>query len=236
MASSSELLIQGLGSMAGAIAGRKDRRIESAAAAEAYDRSSAAYSGFEFTDPSAGLSNPYANLTVNQQQAQFQAQQQQQGLANALAMSQESFGGGGIAAATQSLLGQQSANLQQISGDIGRQESRNQLLAAQGQQTMQLKQAEYDWKVQGQEFDKVGTELGMAQARQTAAAQAKAKAAADFVGGLGSAIIGGVGMYMGMPPMRDTEMLAPLAKKLNPMANPSEMGTRIQRSQAYLRN
>ena len=129
--------VEGVGMIVGSmIGGRARRREERAAKAELAQRKQA-YETFEFKDPSAQMTNPFEDLTVNQQQAQFQSQQQQQGLASTLSGMQAAAGGSGIAALAQAMAGQQSQNLQAASASIGQQESANQMAAARGQQNLQ---------------------------------------------------------------------------------------------------
>ena len=196
MASSSEeLLIQGLTGIASGVVGGRDRRKELAASKAALARSRGEFEGFDFTNPFTGMENTFEDLTVNQQQSQFLAQQQQQGLAQGLTAAQASFGGGGIAAATQSLMSQQAINLQKSSASIGQQESANQILAAKGAAGLQRLEGTAELRVQQSEFDKTSTTLGMNQARQAAAEEAKLAARQALVGGVGQAAIGGVGLY-----------------------------------------
>ena len=75
-------VIKAVGSLFG---GGKRRREEKRAAQELAARKST-YENFEFKDPSANMTNPFEDLTVNQQQANFAAQQQQQGVTLALAL------------------------------------------------------------------------------------------------------------------------------------------------------
>ena len=196
MASSSEeLLIQGLTGIASGVVGGRARRAELAASSSALARSRGEFEQFNFANPFTGMQNTFEDLTVNQQQAQFLAQQQQQGLAQGLAAAQGSFGGGGIAAATQSLMNQQAINLQKSSASIGQQESANQVLAAKGAAGLQRLEGAAELRIQESEFDKTSTILGMAQARQKAAEEAKLAARQAVIGGVGQLAIGGAGLY-----------------------------------------
>ena len=176
-------VIKAVGSLFG---GRKRRREQQAAAQELATRKQA-YETFEFKDPSANLTNPFEDLTVNQQQAQFAAQQQQQGLASTLGGLQQAAGGSGIAALAQTLAQQQSANLQQASASIGQQEAANQMARAQGQQNLERQRMEGQKIKEAKEFGRTETLLGMAQSRKAAADRARQQAKADLVGGLASA-------------------------------------------------
>ena len=82
----------------------------------------------------AAVRNPYANLAVATEAAEFQAQQVDQSLANTLdAMQAGGFGAGGATA-----LAREAAKAKQgISADIQKQESVNQRFFAQGEQIRQ---------------------------------------------------------------------------------------------------
>ena len=189
-------VIKAVGSMFG---GGKRRKEQREAARELKTRQQD-YESFQFKDPTADMTNPFEDLTVNQQQDQFQAQQSQQGLANTMSGLQGAAGGSGIAALAQAMAGQQSQNLQAASASIGAQEAANQMKAAQGAQTLQAKRAEGAKYVQNKEFDRTSTLLGMAQERKSAADAAREAAKQDLVGGLadaagsaGAVLTGGVG-------------------------------------------
>ena len=162
------------------------------------------FRAMEFSNPYAGMENPYAenvyeDLTVNQQQAQFQSQQGAQQRANIMGGLRGAAGSSGIAGLAQAMANQGQLQAQQISASIGQQEAMNQKLRAQGEEKLQaiqlgeakrvqstllgeqgrLQQAD----VQGQiyEFEtKEGREmqeLNRKQAQITGAAQAEASAA-----------------------------------------------------------
>lgn len=85
-------------------------------------------------DNRAEIRNPYANLAVATEAAEFQAQQVDQSLANTLdAMQAGGFGAGGATA-----LAREAAKAKQgISADIQKQEATNQKFFAQGEQVRQ---------------------------------------------------------------------------------------------------
>ena len=96
------------------------------------------------------IRNPYANLAVATEAAEFQAQQVDQSLANTLdAMQAGGFGAGGATA----LAREASKSKQGISADIQKQEATNQKFFAQGEQIRQ--QAEID-----KELDTINFEIG----------------------------------------------------------------------------
>ena len=182
---------------AGSLIGSKARKEEQSAAKAELAQRRQAYETFEFKDPSAQMTNPFEDLTVNQQQAQFQSQQQQQGLASTLSGLQGAAGGSGIAALAQAMAGQQSQNLQAASASIGQQESANQMAAAQGAQNLQAQRAAGQQYVQEQEFGRTETLLGMSQQRKAAADAARAAATQDLVGGIAEAAGGALGAMGG---------------------------------------
>ena len=167
----------------GSVFGGGKRRREERAAQAAVNRGRQAYETFEFKDPSRNMTNPFEDLTINQQQAQF-ASQQQQALAGTLGQLQGAAGSSGIAALAQSLAGQQSRNLQAASASIGQQEADNQMARARGQQSLESARATGEQYVQGQELARTQTLLGMDQQRLGVAKQARAAAKADLIGGI----------------------------------------------------
>lgn len=183
------------GILQGLIGGRKRRQEQRAAAAELKNRTSQ-YENFQFQNFYAGLENPYEDLTVNTQAADFAAQQQQQGLANTLDALRQSGGGLGAAALAQSLAAVQSQNLQQASASIAQQEQANRMAAAQGGMQLQMAEAGASANIQNQEFDRTETLLGMSQARKAAADRARQQASAAFFGGIGN--LAGAAMSFGL--------------------------------------
>jgi hypothetical protein len=129
----------------------------------------------------AEIRNPYANLAVATEAAEFQAQQADQSLANTLdAMQAGGFGAGGATA----LAREASKSKQGISADIQKQEATNQKFFAQGEQIRQ--QAQID-----KELDTINYEIGNldrldqkeidARTAQQAAGQAGASGSAQMM-------------------------------------------------------
>ena len=86
------------------------------------------------TDLSGQMSNPYANLGVATQAAEFQAEQAEIGLANTLdTLRATGASAGGATALAQAAL----ASKKQISASLELQEASNQKLVAQGDQKLQ---------------------------------------------------------------------------------------------------
>lgn len=123
------------------------------------------YKAQSFRNPYA--ENVYEDLTVNQQQAQFQSQQGNQQRANIMQGLRGAAGSSGIAGLAQSLANQGALQAQQISANIGQQESRNQVLAAQGQ----LRVQQGDELLQGLNMGRQSTLLGMQFGQATGANQ-----------------------------------------------------------------
>lgn len=160
-----------------------------------YDKALQQYRKQDTSNLYRNLENPYEDLTVNQQQAQFQTQQQQQGLADIMGSMRGAAGASGIAAFTQSLANQQSRNIQAASVSIGQQEARNQGMAAQGAMSLQAMERKGAAEARALKSNIIGTELGMSMNQLAAANQAKQQAAAQIAGGAGNLLAGGVGMY-----------------------------------------
>jgi len=180
------------GIASGLIGGRKRRREERAAQAE-FNRMKSRYEALDTSNPYANVTNTFEDLTVNTQAAEFAAQQSQQQSANILAGLQSSAGGGGIAALAQSLANQQQQAAQAAAASIGQQERQNQLMAAQGEASVQQMRAAGEARSQELEMKKTGTLLGMSQQRLAAAKQARAQATEGMIGGLAGAagLVGG---------------------------------------------
>jgi len=124
----------------------------------------------------AEVRNPYANLAVATEAAEFQAQQADQSLANTLdAMQAGGFGAGGATA-----LAREAAKAKQgISADIQKQEATNQQLFARGEQLRQ------DEMIQ-QDLDKINFEIGnldRLEQREIDARDAQMATAQDGVSG-----------------------------------------------------
>lgn len=129
-------VIKGVSSIIGGSQEKKRLKDENTLAGEQYDAMRKDIQGLEITNPYKDLNtsfeNTFEDMTVNQQQAQFQAQQGAQARANLLSNLQGAAGGSGIAGLAQAMANQQQTQTQQISANIGQQESRNQIYAAQG--------------------------------------------------------------------------------------------------------
>ena len=181
-------------SIAGGLIGSGKRKAEMRAAQKEHDRRKSQYEQLDTSNVYANMENTMEDLTVNQQAAQFQAEQEQQGLSNTMGAMQGAAGGSGIAALAQSMAGMQSQNLRRASADIGRQESGNQMAAAQQAGNLQLYEAKGELISRDAEQDKVETLYGQAQgdlANKTAAVEAGKAKIMGGIGGLASGVLGG---------------------------------------------
>lgn len=177
--------IAGAAGIIGGLIGGGERRREQRAARKELKKRMQEFENMQFVNPYANLQNPFENLTVNQQQAQFLAEQQQQGLANTLGAMRGAAGGSGVASLAQVLANQQAQNLQTAAASIGQQEAAAQQLAAKGAMQIQMAEAQGEQYLQEKEFGRTSTLLGMSQQRLAAANQARQQATQQLVGGIG---------------------------------------------------
>ena len=190
-------IASGVASIASGIIGGAQRREEQRAAKAAYEQQLEAYRALDTSSPYRDITNPYEDLTVNQQQAQFIAQQQQQGLATTMASVGAAAGGSGIAALAQAMAQQQAKNLQQASATIGAQEAANERLKAQGEARRQQLLAQGEAMSMQMEASKTGQLLGLERARLQEANLARQQATAALVGGIGQLGSGVAGLAFG---------------------------------------
>jgi len=193
--------VSGLGGIISGLVDGRARRREQRQAKEQYNQMMADYKNFQFENAYLDLENPFEDLRVSTEAAEFQAQQQQQGLAQTLDALRSGGGGVGAAALAQSLANVQAQQTQRIAADIARQEAANEMAAAEGTAQIQRLQAMGEMTIQGQEFERTETLLGMAQQRKAAADAARQQATASLVGGIGSlagAAIGGLSLPGGI--------------------------------------
>ena len=118
--------VQGLTSIASGIIGSGARRREQRQAQAEYDMNMQRFAQQDTSNLYANMENPFADLTVNQQAANFAKQQQQQASANIMQGLQGAAGGSGIAALAQSLAQQGQIAAQKSAAGIGQQEAANQ--------------------------------------------------------------------------------------------------------------
>tara|TARA_R110002012_G_scaffold108937_1_gene252435 strand:+ start:717 stop:1409 length:693 start_codon:yes stop_codon:yes gene_type:complete len=179
----------------GGLFGKKKRKQEFNASKGAYNQAKQSYKDFEFENLYSNLENPFEDLRVSTEAAEFQSQQSQQGLAQSLDALRGAGGGTGAAAIAQAMAQQQAKTQQQIAADISKQEVANERLAAQGQFQMQSQEAKAGMSIQGKEFDRESTIFGMEQQNYAAALEARAKqreAGSKGLGALGAVVGGGL--------------------------------------------
>ena len=208
-------IIGGLGGIAQGLIGRGRRREEQRRAGREYREMRRQFEGLDTGNIYAdvrnqytGMENPFEDLTINQQQAEFQRQMFAEQQASTLQAFRGAAGASGIAALAQAMAGQAQRATQIASASIGQQESRNQALRAQ--EASRIQQMERMGEAQAEqlrlageeqarslEWQKTGTLLGMAQQRRAAADQAQAQADAALWGGVGSLVGGIATSFMG---------------------------------------
>ena len=186
-------VIGGLTSIAGSIIGSGKRRREQRQAQAEYDRNMQQFQQQDTSNLYANMENPFADLTVNQQAANFARQQQQQASANIMQNLQGAAGGSGVAALAQTLAQQEAASAQAASADIGRQEAQNQARTAGAAMDLQRMERLGAETARGLELNKRTTLLGMSQERLGAANEARKEATAAALSGVGQ-LAGGAAM------------------------------------------
>jgi len=121
------------------------------------------YRAIQFENPYQNIENPFEDLTVNQQAAQFQAEQIQQQQANLLEGFRGAAGSSGIAGLAQVLANQGALQTQKAAASIAQQEQANQRAAASADLRIQQLQGAGDAMVQQAESSRQATILGMNQ-------------------------------------------------------------------------
>jgi len=165
--------------------GWKRRRDERRAADVEYNQAKAQYQNLDTTNQWNNLQNPYEDLTVNQQAADFTAQQQNQGIANVMDANNAAAGGSGIAALAQAMANQQSQNMQAASASIGAQEASNAAAAASGFAANQQAERQGAETARGIQRQQAVGELEMGAARLNNIKQEQAAANQQILGGVG---------------------------------------------------
>ena len=164
---------------------RKKERQDKMDAAEAeMARRMAAYEQVEFQTV-----NPYEDLTVNLQAAEFQRQQQAQEQADILAGLQTAAGGAGAASLATAMARQSQMKQQQIAADIGKQELAIQTASAQAELAEQQAKREF-------EIGRMETILGISM-EKVAGLEAAEQARKDRNTQIGAAALGLVGNVAG---------------------------------------
>jgi len=199
-------MASGIGGIIQGLVGRGKRRDAQIAAQGEYDKMRQQYMDLDTSNIYAGvenkylnMENPYEDLTVNQQQAEFEKRMFEQQQAGIMQNLRGAAGGSGIAGLAQALSNQALVQSQKAAGSIGLQESRNQIYKAQ--EASKIQQLERSGEAQaeamrlsgaetarGLEYQKTGTMFGMSQQDLAAANQAIAQSDAALYGGIGSLV------------------------------------------------
>ena len=122
------------------------------------------YRAQTFINPFGDLENPFEDLTVNTQQAEFLSRRLEQAQSNILSTLRDAAGASGIAGLAQTLANQNMLKNAKISADIAKQEGANRLAAAKGSLSVELAEAKGEAMRQNMEASKQATLLGMQQA------------------------------------------------------------------------
>ena len=161
----------------------------------------------QMADLSDQISNPFAQLRVSTEAAEFQAEQADISLANALDQAR-AFGmaGGGATALAQGAL----QSKRGISADIAKQEARNEMLRAQGEQramenrigearrmqSMVAQGRAYEFETQeNRTMAQLDRLAGLQTNYQTAANQSSAMTAQTLGTAIPNAVTAGLGVY-----------------------------------------
>jgi len=193
------MAIQAGASLLSGIFGRKRRRREQREAKAAREKMRAEYEALDTSNLYADMENPYEDLTVNLQQAEFIREQQQQQQANLLSGLQQAAGGSGIGGLAQAIAGQQTIAAQQAAASIGQQEAMNKRLAAQAESRIQALEAQGATQARQLEAGKTATLFGIESQRLAEANLARARARQAVASGIGGlATMGLSGKFDGM--------------------------------------
>ena len=189
-------ILSGAASYGTSFIGAKKRLARKNEAKGNFDSAFSDYMSQDISNMYSNMENPYEDLTVNTQEADFLANQNAQGLSNIMGQNRQAAGGSGIAALSQSLAGMQAQGAQRASASIGTQEQRNQQMQARGAENIQNMERQGAESAMGRETDRLGTGLGMSQAELTAAQNDILRAQMQRSEGIGQ-FFGGVGNVAG---------------------------------------
>ena len=189
-------VVGGIGGIVSGLTGMRKARIQRDNAAKDFEKEMAGLAAVDVNNPFARMRNPYANLTVNQQQAEFQAQQGQQSLVDILSQTRAGVGGSGVAALAQAMANQSTQMMQQASASIGEQESRNIFARAEGEMSRQMAIGQGEQGAQQLRAEKASVLTGYAADRLQSANEALAAKQEALGQGIGN-LVGGVGQLAG---------------------------------------
>lgn len=128
-----------------------------------YQASLQDYTGYDFVNRFADMSNPYENLTVNTQAFDLQTANTRQNLADIMDTT-VSRGGTPTAANLQALLNATNRQTQAAAANIGAQEQRNQMTTLGYETQTDRLEREGQTRMDQMEFNRLSTILGMDQA------------------------------------------------------------------------
>jgi len=189
-------VVGGVASIIGGAIGMRKARQDRDDARDSFSNELQNLKGVDVSNPFANMTNPFDNLTVNQQQARFQAQQGQQALVDTLAQARVGVGGSGVAALAQALANQSTQMMQQASASIGEQESRNNLARAEGEMMRQRVIGQGEQGAQQLRAEKQSTITGYAVDELQSANEALAAKQTALASGIGN-LVGGIGTLAG---------------------------------------
>lgn len=181
-------IIQAGVGIAKAIGGGIEKRKQEGLAREAKKRGDAYMEQYKNFDPR--VQNPYEDLTVNLQQADYMKQQQAQQSADTLQQLRGSGGGAGAAALATAMSRQGALNAQRASASIAGQERQNQMLNKQFEAAEEKRLQSFNLKrIQDLGAYEFGTASASAAAGQMANQQ-MFSGIGDAASGIGSAFGG----------------------------------------------
>lgn len=174
-----------------AVSAGSEKRKQEGLAREAKKRADVYMDQYKNFDPR--VQNPYEDLTVNLQQADYMKQQQAQQSADTLQQLRGSGGGAGAAALATAMSRQGALNAQRASASIAGQERQNQMLNKQFEATEEKRVKEFNLKrIQDLGAYEFGTASASAAAGQMANQQMWSGVGdvAEGAGNIGKGIMG----------------------------------------------
>jgi len=172
----------GIGAAASLIGGKRQRREARRQQAEMLklqkeqqallEKQKDEFREIEFSNPYAGMENPFEDLRVATGAADFQAQQGAQQRANILGQLRGAAGTSGIAGLAQSMANQGQLQTQQISAGLQQQEVANELARAKGASFIDMQERTGETMVQQAESSRQATLLGMQYGQSAGANEA----------------------------------------------------------------
>jgi hypothetical protein len=172
-------LVKGVSSLFG---GRK-RRERVREAQQTYNQLMREYEGLDTSNLNADIENPFEDMTVNQQQAQFKFEKADLVSSDTLSKGLQMSSGSGVAGVVQAMMQARTQNIVNAAVDIGNQEYKNQMNAAQTQIKLDQFEAQGAEKARQLEYGKTSTLLGMAGQELAAANKARQDATRATIDG-----------------------------------------------------